>query len=545
MKHTLTFLFSVLAFTGVIKAQTFTSSNLPIVIINTGGVDIPDEPKITADMGIIFNGTGIRNNITDVQNNYKGKVGIEIRGKSSQQFPMKSYSVELRDATGASISKAILGMPSESDWVLYAPYTDKTLMHNVLAYAISNELGHWAARCRYVEVVLNGSYVGVYVLLEKIKRGASRANIAKLTTADIAGDALTGGYIFKIDKQDTGDEGWPSSIAPNNAFKSQKIQFLYEYPKATAIVQPQKDYIKAYVDSFEFALNGSNFQDPATGFRKFADATSFMDYFFVNEVSRNVDGYRLSSYFYKDKNSKGGKIIAGPVWDYDLGFRNANYCNGSSVGGWSYQFNTVCNEDYWLVPFWWDRLMQDTAYTASLRCRWKQLKQTTLSKQRIYFLIDSVNTLLGEAQQRHFQKWPILGQYVWPNPQPIPTSYAGEISTLKEWVASRLDWMDYNMPNTGACSDWPVNAKGTIIVKVYPNPFVNNLTVSIQSKKDQAVTLQVSNTIGQVVYTKKFTAYTGINTVTDLPVKTWASGVYNFKFTNTDGEKIIERIIHR
>ena len=529
----------------LLTAQTFTSSNLPVVIINTNGQAIPDEPKIMADMGIIYNGSGIRNNVTDTKNNYNGKIGIEIRGKSSQQFPMKSYSVELWDAAGASVNKSILGMLTESDWVLYAPYTDKTLMHNVLAYAISNEMGHWAAHCRYVEVLLNNNYIGVYVLMEKIKRGAARIDIPKLKTSDISGDALTGGYIFKIDKIDAGEEGWFSQVKPYNAVRNQLIQFIYYYPKTADIVVPQKDYIKSYVDSFELALNSNSFQDTAKGFRKFADINSFIDYNIVNEVSRNVDGYRLSSYFYKDKKSKGGKIIAGPVWDYDIAFRNANYCEGSSSSGWAYQFNSICNNDNWLMPFWWERFMQDSAYKSNLRCRWKQLRQTSLSNQHINFLIDSINTLLGEAQQRHFQKWPILGQYVWPNPNPIPTTYAEEISTLKQWLTSRIGWMDTNIPNTGACADWPADVNGTMIIKVFPSPFKNNLQVQVQSKKTQTIKLQISNAIGQVVYSKQISAVVGINSLSDFSLVKWAAGVYNFYFTTEDGEKVLERVVRQ
>jgi hypothetical protein len=494
-------------------------------------------------MGIIYNGPGVRNNLTDPYNNYNGKIGIELRGKSSQSFPMKSYAVELRDGTGAQINKTILGMPAESDWVLYAPYTDKSLMHNFLAYTIAAEMGHWAPRCRYVEVVLNNFYIGVYVMLEKIKRGTSRVDIAKLKTSDITGDAVTGGYIFKIDKFDPGDDGWYSQIKPHNAASGQQIQFIYDYPKAVDIVTEQKNYIKSYTDSFELALNSNSFQDTVNGFRKFADVNSFIDYFIVNEVSRNVDGYRLSSYFYKDKKSKGGKIIAGPVWDYDLAFRNANYCNGSNTDGWSYQFNSVCNGDYWQVPFWWDRFMQDTAFQSSLYCRWKQLRQTTLSNQHLNFLIDSVNTLLVEAQPRHFQRWPILGQYIWPNPDPIPTSYAGQLNDLKQWLTSRLLWIDNNIPNRGNCMDWPANVSGTLIVKIYPSPFSNNLNVLVQCKKAQLLTLQVSSASGQVMYARQINAAIGVNAITDLHPEKWAAGIYNFYISNDVGEKITQRVV--
>src|SRR5436190_6286011 len=164
--------FAVLCF-FLSNAQTVTSSNLPIIVINTNGQAIVDDPKITADMGIIYNGSA-RNNITDPFNHYNGKIGIEIRGQSSQMFPMKSYTIELRDATGNSQDKSLFGFPKESDWVLYAPYTDKTLMRNFLAYTLSNEMGHWAAHCRFVEVVLNNDYKGIYVFMEKIKRGSGR-----------------------------------------------------------------------------------------------------------------------------------------------------------------------------------------------------------------------------------------------------------------------------------------------------------------------------------------------------------------------------------
>ena len=391
--------------------QTLSSSNLPIIVINTAGQTILNDPKIAADMGIIYNGAG-RNAVTDPFNHYNGKIGIELRGQSSQQFPMKSYGIELRDAAGASQDKALFGLPKESDWVLYAPYNEKTLLHNFLAYTISREMGYWAANCRYVELMLNGDYKGIYVLMEKIKRGTGRVNISKLAATDVSGDAVTGGYIFSIDKD---ADGWYSRYVPGGSF-TQFIRFSYVYPKITAIVPQQAAYLKSFVDSFENSLTGSSFQDKATGWRKFADDASFIDYFIVNEASRNVDGYRLSSYFYKDRDSKGGKIVAGPVWDYDLAFRNANYCSGSNVDGWAYRFNTVCPADYWLVPFWWDRLMSDTAFGSNLLCRWKAVRQTTLSLSHLNALIDSVAALTAEARQRHFQRWPVLGQYVWPNP---------------------------------------------------------------------------------------------------------------------------------
>lgn len=515
------FLFLVIQ--GSCLAQSFTSSNLPLILINTNGQTIVDEPKITADMGIIFNGEGVRNNLSDPWNHYNGKIGIEIRGHSSQMFPMKSYSIELRDAGGNSVDKSLFGLPKESDWVLYAPYTDKTLMRNFLAYTISNELGRWAAHCRFVEVILNGDYKGIYVFMEKIKRGSGRVNIAKIASTDVTGDAVTGGYIFSLDKD---PDGWFSSFAVPYSTTQSKRQFSYVYPKLENIVPAQKNYIKSFVDSFEYALASPDYQDPVKGVRQFADIPSFIDYFIVNEVSRNVDAYRLSSYFYKDRNSRNRKIFAGPVWDYDLAFRNANYCSGSDISGWAYQFNMVCPGDgAGLVPFWWYRLMEDSAFQSSLRCRWKQVRQTSLSNQRILFLIDSISNLVNEAQKRHFTRWPVLGQYIWPNPQPIPASYAEEIIAMKAWIESRLQWIDENLPNTGACFDYPAGAKKSIIVTTYPNPVQDQLFVKIQSRFPQKLMIHLVDALGRNLYQKAVNLMAGENL---LPLKTtgWAPGIY-------------------
>jgi hypothetical protein len=518
----------------------FTSSNLPIVIINTNGQDIADDPKIIADMGIIYNGPGQRNNVTDPFNNYNGKIGVEFRGHSSQMFPMKSLGLELRNDLNVSVDQSILGMPKESDWVMYAPFTDKTLMRNFLAYTISSELGHWSARCRYVELVVNGNYRGVYVFMEKIKRNSNRVAITKMAKTDISGDAVTGGYIFSLDKD---PNGWFSSFSPPNGNGINFPQFSFVVPKIEDVVPEQKEYLESYVDSFEAALAGNNFQDPVNGVRKFADLSSFMDYFIINELSHNVDGYRLSSYFYKDRNSKNSRIIAGPVWDYDLAFRNADYCNGSNTDTWAFNFNYVCaNDGAGLVPFWWEKLMKDTAYTATLRCKWKDLRKTVLSETHIFQLIDSIQNLVQEAQARHFEKWPILGQYVWPNPNPIPTSYAGEITALKDWITARLKWMDENLPNNGICSDWPSSAQGTMIVKAYPNPLNDQATIIIQSKTDQIIYLQLVDMLGRVTVHQKISARTGYNTV-KLDRKGLPRGIYVMRFINGTGEKITSKIM--
>lgn len=539
LKKLLAVIIAFLILYPVIAQVTFTYSDLPVVVINTNGQEILNDPKITADMGIINNGSGLRNNIGDTYNEYNGKIGIEIRGQSSQSFPMKSYSIELWDDEGEGIDEPLFGLPEESDWVLYAPYTDKTLMRNFLAYTMSNSLGHWAAHCRFVEVVLNGNYVGVYVFMEKIKRDAGRVNIKKMDDDDISGDAVTGGYIISIDKE---ADGWFSDYHPNNN-PDAYTQYTYVYPKLEDIVPEQQQYIESYIDSFENTLAGINYQDPLTGFRKFADENSFIDYLIVNEISRNVDGYRLSTYFHKDRNSINSKIIAGPVWDYDLAFRNADYCNGSLTAGWAYQFNKICAGDYWQVPFWWGRFMQDTAFQSHLLCRWKEVRQTVLSNDRILYLVDSVNNLVAEAQQRHFTQWPVLGEYIWPNPQPIPTSYAGEISALKSWLIARLEWLDTNMPVTGACASWPLDVTGTIVLKI-PNPVTNFNTATIQSKTAQKIYIRVIDMMGRIITATEMQAQAGINSFPNAAsLNVLPRGIYFIHIFTDSGEKIVRKVM--
>lgn len=524
---------------------TFSSSNLPIIVINTNNQGIPDEPKIMADMGIIYNGIGVRNYMSDPWNHYNGKVGIETRGSSSQTFPQKSYGIETIDLAWNKFNVPLLGMHSEHDWILYAPYDDKTLMRNALTYELCRKMGHWASNTRFCELVVNGQYQGVYVLMEKIKRDNDRVDIAKLTIADTTGDDVTGGYIFKVDKQTgNGGGGWTSNylpaVTPNNG---QTIFFQYDYPSDAAITQQQQNYIQMYVDSFETALASTNFAHPTQGFRKYADVTSFIDYFLMNELSKNVDGYRLSTYLHKDKYSKGGKLTAGPAWDFNLAWWNADYCSGDSYTGWAYQFGSTCPGDYWQIPFWWQRMYQDTNFANQVRCRWEYLRGNLLSTAHLDSLIDSMVVDVNEAQARHFITWPILGVYTWPNPSPIPGTYQGEIDALKAWIMNRTGWMDANLP--GNCIDVGV-AEGSAIttgINAFPNPFSNTVTLDFSLVKPASVVLEIYNSLGEKIRAVPYAGTAGNNQLQlDLSGNSIAEGVYLVKLTSGN-LSIFKRVI--
>ena len=428
---------------GQLSAQLL-RSNLPIVVINTGNQYIPDDQKIDVEMKIIDPATYYQTE-KDEANVYTGKVGIELRGSSSQSFPKKAYSFETRDAQGEDKDVSIFGWPEESDYILYPSYHEKSLMHNVLAMELFRSMGFYASRTQFVEVLIDQNYMGVYVVMEKIKRSKGRVDIAKLEPEEIAGDEVTGGYIVKIDKQ-TGSQsgGWLSNYPSLSTFPK-NIFFQYHYPEDGAF--QQRAYIKDYVSSFESSLKSPFYKDADKGYRKWINVESFIYYWILNEVSRNVDGYRLSTFLYKDKDSKGGKLTIGPPWDFDIAFGNADYCNGQSYQGFSWQFNTICPEDGYQLPFWWDKLLQDSFFLDSLSKVYDyQRKEGSLRKEFIFSLIDSMSYELQDAQVRNFKKWNILGQYVWPNPSPIPSSWQGEVQELKNWIGERLIWLDNNLP---------------------------------------------------------------------------------------------------
>ena len=521
------------------QSVQLTSSDLPIVVIDTHGQAIPDNPKIPAGLKIYNKGAGQRNYLTDVPE-FVGYSGIELRGSSSQSFPKKSYGFESWDALGNSIDTSFLGMPSESDWILNANYTDKSFIRNVMAYQVWKNMGHYSTRYHFVELILNDQYLGIYIFSEKIKRDKNRLDIAKLSTAQNTGDEVTGGYIFKIDKQTgSGGSGWTSTYPPpaNNA---RQIFYQYEYPKETDITTQQKIYIQSDVFNFETALKSENFADTLNGFRKYASEKTFIDYFLVNELSKNVDGYRLSTFINKERDSKGGKIRMGPVWDYDIAWHNANYCEGDVTSGWAYQF--PCPDDYWQVPFWWSRLLEDPRYKNNLACRWQYFRQNILSNAWFDNYIDSISNQLMEAQARNFTTWPILGIYVWPNPWPYPSTYQGEVIALKSWMHDRLAWLDANI--TGICDiSYGINDfEASSAFRIYPNPVSDYLNIEYSTSVKTTIGITIINQQGIILLNTKTITRSPGEWHENLDISSYKPGVYLLRLT-IDGKMQTQRFI--
>lgn len=479
------------------QPDVFDSSTLPIIVINTNDT-VPSYltgNDVYGVMGIIDNGPGAMNHVTDAYNNYNGHIRINVRGNSSRYFPTKSYAVETEDANGGNNNVQLLGLPKDNDWILYAPWDDKSMIRDVITYQLSNEMGEYASRTRLCEVVQNGDYRGVYTLMEKIKQGSNRVNVHKMTSSDNSGANVTGGYIYEVDEGTTeGYDFWFSNYLPCDSAPT-PIKFAYAYPKKADITSAQKTYIAAYEDSFETALKNTDMYDTVNGYRRYIDVPSFIDQSLLQEIGHNVDGYRLSSYIHKDKN---GKLTGGPIWDFNEAFGNADYYNGSATNTFIWDVPCPFNADN-LNPFWWKQFLTDSNYVSSLKCRYTELRQHVYDTVHIDNIIDSLVSMLQVPQQRQYTRWPIMSTYEWPEYY-VSSSYADEISHLKGWIQQRVQWMDSSLYNT-ACISTTTTGVPTINqpqrIQLYPNPTEDEVYI-ISNGLIEGV--QVYNILGQEVY---------------------------------------------
>ena len=417
-------------------------SQLPLVVIDTSGREIPDEPKIGATLSIIDHDVGKGNGLRD-RPTTRLPIAIEVRGTSSQFYDKKTYGLETRDSQGKARDVGLLGMPKESAWILYGPQSDKTLMRNVLAYHLSHQLGHYAPRTRFVEVFLRNSttapletqYVGVYLLTERLKRGRKRIDVRRLRSRE---RTVSGGYVLKIDRVREPATYFTSSLG---------TLVGHVYPRGSRLDPQRRGRIVEEFDRMERVLAGARFDDPEVGYRRYLHTGSWVDYILLSEFLKNVDAYILSTYFHKAKD---GKIHMGPLWDFNLSSGNA--CYG---GVWHEKEWILTDRDTrfaFAVPFWWDRLLEDPQFRRQLVTRWRTLRKSVLQTKSLIEMIDHTAGRLQQAQRRNFQRWPLWNKYVWPNPRPYAASYDEAVSRLKEWLRKRGEWMDANIETLGRTS---------------------------------------------------------------------------------------------
>lgn len=424
---------------------------IPYLSIDTGGATIQNEPKIPSDMYISIGDLGSR-----LQH-----IGIEYRGSTSLRlFPKKSYGIETWDESGKDMDISMLGLPEEEDWILYGPYSDKTLIRNLILYELANEFGQYAPKTKIVELEVNEEYQGAYIFMEKIKRDDNRLDMSDLDPDENDAATISGGYILKIDKTagDTADPDWSGDATyseflgfrsvygvdqdsleypPFEYKRGEETYFLYEDPEAEDITPQQKQYIQNYVNAFEQALIEDDFTGGQRTYTDYIDLDSFVDFFILNELSANPDAYRLSTYLHKDRD---GLLKMGPVWDFNLAFGNDGR---STANQWIFRYNERVPDDLWLVPFWWERLFSDPLFRIALKSRWQELRSGILSTSTLTNKIDNKVNHITESglDERNFDRWPILGEPV-PFNSHVSESYEDEITYLKDWLLMRLSWMD-------------------------------------------------------------------------------------------------------
>lgn len=459
--------------------QIFTDSNLPIVLINTdGGVGIPDAPRVFASMKIIYRGQGLRNYLTDQNTpayiNYSGRINIETRGSSSQTLPKKQYGFTTYKADNVTkFNVSLLGLPADNDWIFNGLGFEPSLIRDYLCYNLSRMMGEYASRTVYCEVMLNGNYIGLYVLQEKIKQGSDRVNVKKILTTDNTYPGITGGYITKADKTNSDD---PVAWTMPSYVPGSDVTFIHSFPGPTEITTQQNDYIHSEFIKLAntVSLGNSSFE---SGYPSVIDIPSFVDFMIISEFSANADAYQFSTYFHKDRN---GKLRAGPIWDNNLTF-------GYDLAIWNFdrsKYNTwqFSNGDNEGARFWRD-LFNNTEFKCCLARRWSQLTQPgqPLNEASVDNLIDKAVTIISEAAVRENTRW---------NTVPNLTS---EILKIKDFVKKRIDWMNLNIGLAGNC---PVaEIPPLVISKIMYNP----ATSASFPVADEQEFLEITNTGSKTV----------------------------------------------
>ena len=426
---------------------TLDSTNLPIVWIEVGGDSIKRDERIGAHMKVIHNGDGRVNYGDTVAHpgqriDYEGYIALRYRGNSTyNDSPKKPYSLRtleepLRKGSSSKKKVSILGMGKDNNWALMAPYSDKSMMRDLLAQELSRPWMEYCPQGRFCELFLDGTYYGVYVLSEVVTGGKHRLD---LDQPGDRGDALTGDYLMEVDSDD--DVTYTSRRVPVKAdgtpINDRQIIFQYKSPDYEDLSRMQRRYIHHCIDEMEKALSSGDY-------KRHIDVTSFIDYQLAMELGHNVDGYRLSGKFYKRRDSVDPRFKM-VVWDMNLAYGNANRLDGWRTDTWVYQSNDLMYQagERYLIPSWWYYLNNDPQYTSRLKERWTAYRNSNLNLDRVMATVDSLASMLTTmgAERRNSQAWPRWGVHVWPNHY-VATSHQDEVAHLKQWLRDRIAWMD-------------------------------------------------------------------------------------------------------
>ena len=420
------------------KSTSTDSSGLTtgIIRIDTNGVVVDEQdderPWVDVTVEMVEGTPGTPVGVADSPT-WSGFGAIHVRGNSTSDYDKKQYALETRDADGQDVDAAFFGLPEEEDWVLAAPFSDKTLMRNHLMFAWSRAIGHYAPRTRFVELYMEDAgadlgpedYRGVYVLTEKVKRDVHRVNVAKLEPTDADPSVVTGGYLLRRD--------WVEAEPIETALYGDML--MLESPKADEVTAPQFDYIEGFLNDFESALSRADGSHDA-----FIDVDSFVDFMLMMELSRNVDAYVLSTYMHKPR---GGRLTMGPIWDFNGSLGNADYFEAWRTEGWHYE-NPEFPADNPNGFHWYRVLLEDGDFQRRLAERWAAHRSGPWSDSALMKSIGDAEELLQGMQQRNFERWPVLGEQIWPNDEGATQrqTHEDEVDYLRRWVLRRTAWLD-------------------------------------------------------------------------------------------------------
>lgn len=442
-----------------------TATNLPIVFIEVGGKMIQRDNYILARMKIIDNGEGQQNHADTTAYpgqhiDYEGWTALKYRGNSSfsesEKKPLAFRTLEsdlLPDNGGKKQKVKILGMPKDNKWCFLAPWSDQTMLRDMLSYDLARPWFEWVPRARPCEVILDGTYYGIYVLCERVSKGKNRLNLDDPGTTD--GD-LTGDYHVAVDHGY--DPYFTSRYRPWQSLDGSRVsynyQIKYEYcepedDEFDELPEGTRQALRDEVDRMEASFMAADWNQPDGGYRQHIDVQSFIDYMLSTEVSMNIDGYRLSTHLYKHGEKRAEKEGLDPrwkttLWDFNIAWGNANYYDGQQTDRWQYELNMNFPQDDCPVPFYWYRMLQDEGYVTALKERWQEYRQSNYADRRIMQAVDSLASLIsdGGAADRNEQAWGIFGRsYIWPIPY-YASGYDDAVSYLKGWISRRLQFLD-------------------------------------------------------------------------------------------------------
>ncbi len=412
---------------GTVRSETFLliteditnfKSDLPVLFLHTLGQDVSAIRKF-ACLSVFEPIHGVTSFTNEPV--LTTRLGMNFRGGVAPNSKA-SFTVEFWDESDQDKDLEILGLPAESDWVLYAPKAqDAVLIQNPFVHQLSRDMGRYAPRTRVVEVFLNtgggpigaANYNGIYVLEEKIKIAKNRIDLAQLRPEHVRLPEITGGYLLQIDLLRPGETG----LFP---YEPTMIVFVDPPEKEIALPErdPQEQYIRGYFQDFLCAINGPNWIDPGLGYASYIDAPSWIDWHILQVLSGNIDAMAKSTYFYKPR---GGKIVFGPPWDFDLAFGSG----GSVSGSWG----TLA-----LFGGWWRQLLRDPELWQQWIDRYQESRRSHFSLASMHSLIDRLTAEVRQAEPREHEKWPSRFR-----------NYHSAIDFMKNWVSNKVGWIDQQL----------------------------------------------------------------------------------------------------